>query len=132
MSESPTKAFLRPGKVFLLVLAGVLIYVGALVALVPAGWLWQQVQDQAALPSEVQVRQVTGKLWSGVAGLSVAGFPVRAEWALGAPSLSNLALPIDFSLSTAASSVQGDALVPGRATAKYVPVVLLEWLNSSL
>ena len=95
----------------MLALAGVLIYVAALIALVPAGWLWQQVQDQAALPSEVQVRQVTGKLWSGVAGLSVAGFPVRVEWSLGVPSFSKLAFPIDFSLSTAGSSVQGDALV---------------------
>lgn len=111
MSESPVKAFLRPGKVFLLVLLGVLIYLGALVTLVPAGWLWQQAQGLVAMPSEVQVRQVTGRLWEGVAGLSVAGFPVRAEWALGAPSLSGLALPIDFSLSTAASSVQGDALI---------------------
>lgn len=111
MSESPTKAFLRPGKVFLLVLAGVLIYVGALVAMVPAGWLWQQAQGRVSLPPEVQVKQVTGKLWDGVAGLSIAGFPVRAEWVLGAPSLSSMSLPIDFSVSTAASSLGGNALV---------------------
>lgn len=111
MSESPTRAFLRPGKVFLLTLAGVVVYVGALIALVPAGWLWQQAQGRVALPPEVQVNQIAGRVWDGVAGLSIAGFPVRAEWSLGAPSLSSLALPIDFSLSTAASSVRGDALV---------------------
>jgi general secretion pathway protein N len=111
MNESPTKAFLRPGKVFLLALAGVLIYTGALVAMVPAGWLWQQAQGRVALPPEIQVKQITGKLWDGVAGLSIAGFPVRAEWALGAPSLSTLALPVDFSLSTAGSYMRGDALV---------------------
>ncbi len=95
----------------MLVLAGVMVYVGAVIALVPAGWLWQQARGQVALPSEFQIQQVTGRLWNGVAGLSVAGFPVRAEWALGAPSLSSLALPIDFSLTTAGSEVVGDALV---------------------
>lgn len=111
MSESPTKAFLRPGKVFLFTLSGVLIYVGALIALVPAGWLWQQVQGRVALPPEVQVKQITGQLWHGVAGLSIVGFPVRAEWSLGAPSFSSRVLPIDFAISTAASSVRGDVLM---------------------
>lgn len=111
MSDSSTKAFLRPGKVFLLALAGVLIYVGALVALVPAGWLWQQAQGQVSLPPEIRVGQINGQLWNGVAGLSVADFPVRVEWSLGLPSLSALSLPLDFSLSTAESSVRGDALV---------------------
>jgi general secretion pathway protein N len=111
MSESPTNAFLRPGKVVLLVLVGVVVYLGALVTLVPAGWLWQQVQSRVAPPSEVRVEQVNGLLWKGVAGLVVAGFPVRAEWSLGAPSLSSLAVPVDFALSTASSSITGDALV---------------------
>lgn len=111
MNESPGKAFLRPGKVFLLVLIGVFVYVGTLVALVPAGWLWQQAQGQVSLPPEVQVQQLSGQLWGGAAGLSIAGFPVRLEWDLAAPSLSALALPIDFSVATGGSSVQGDALV---------------------
>jgi general secretion pathway protein N len=115
MTESPSnafsKAFLRPGKVFLLVLAGVLIYLIALVTLVPAGWLWQQAQGQVSLPPEIRVGQVNGQLWEGVAGLEVAGFPVRAAWSLGAPSLSGLALPLEFSVSTASSSISGDALI---------------------
>lgn len=111
MSESPAKAFLRPGKVFLLALAGVLIYVGALVALVPAGWLWQQLQGQVTLPPENKVRQVSGQLWDGVAGLEIAGFPVRAEWSLVGPSLSSMSLPLNFSLSTASSSINGNARV---------------------
>jgi len=125
MNEFPTKAFLRPGKVFLLALAGVLIYAGALVATVPAGWLWQQVQGQVALPPEIQVKQITGKLWDGVVGLSIAGFPVRAEWVLGAPSLWTLALPVDFSLSTATSSVRGDALVswPGNGEVRASGII---------
>jgi general secretion pathway protein N len=111
MDESPGKAFLRPGKVFLLVLIGLIVYVGALIALVPAGWLWQQAQGRISLPPEVQVQQLAGQLWGGMANLSVAGFPVRLEWDLGTPSLSALALPVDFSLATAGSTVQGDALV---------------------
>lgn len=101
---------------FLLASLGVFIYLGALVTLVPAGWLWQQADGLVALPPEVQVRQVTGRLWEGVAGLSVAGFPVRAEWALGAPLFSQQALPIDFSLSTAESTVQGNVQVSWRGT----------------
>lgn len=107
MSETPAKAFLRPGKVFLLTLAGVLIYLVALVALVPAGWLWHQASAHIQLPPEVQVRQVSGRAWAGVAGAVVAGYPVRMEWQLGAPSFSGLSLPVSFSLTSSQSSVDG-------------------------
>lgn len=107
MSETPAKAFLRPGKVFLLTLAGVLIYLVALVVLVPAGWLWHQASAHIELPPEIQVRQVSGKAWSGAAGVMVAGYPVRLEWRLGMPSVSGLSLPVGFSLSSSQSSVDG-------------------------
>ncbi|MEP1213778.1 MAG: type II secretion system protein N [Marinobacter sp.] len=107
MSETPAKAFLRPGKVFLLTLAGVLIYLVSLVVLVPAGWLWHQASAHIQLPPEIQVRQVSGKAWSGAAGAVVAGYPVRLDWQLGAPLLSELAVPVDFSLATSQSSVNG-------------------------
>ncbi|EDM45939.1 type II secretion system protein N [Marinobacter algicola] len=108
MSETPAKAFLRPGKVFLLTLAGVLIYLVALVVLVPAGWLWHQASGYVALPPEVQVSQVSGRVWSGTAGVVVAGYPVRLEWRLGMPSVSGLSLPVGFSLSSSQSSVDGN------------------------
>ena len=111
MNESLGKVFLRPGKIFLLALIGVFVYVSALIALVPAGWLWQQARGQVALPPEVQVQQLAGQLWSGAAGLSIAGFPVRLEWHLGTPSLTTLTLPVKFSVATAGSSVRGGALV---------------------
>lgn len=111
MSETPAKAFLRPGKVFLLTLAGVLVYLAALVVLVPAGWLWQQASARMQLPPEVQVRQVSGKAWSGAAGAIVAGYPVRLEWQLGAPSLGGLSLPVRFSLVSSQSSVDGRVTV---------------------
>lgn len=107
MSETPAKAFLRPGKVFLLTLAGVLIYLVALVVLVPAGWLWHQASAHIQLPPEIQVRQVSGRAWSGAAGAVVAGYPVRLEWQLGTPSISGLSLPVGFSLVSAQSSIDG-------------------------
>lgn len=107
MNETPAKAFLRPGKIFLLTLAGVLIYLVALVVLVPAGWMWHQASAHIQLPPEIQVRQVAGKAWSGAAAAVVAGYPVRLEWQLGAPALSPLAVPVDFSLATSQSSVKG-------------------------
>ena len=64
MSETPAKAFLRPGKVLLLTFAGVLIYLLALVVFVPAGWLWHQASAYVALPPEVQVSQVSGRVLS--------------------------------------------------------------------
>jgi general secretion pathway protein N len=111
MTESPPKPFLRPGKLFLLTLAGVLIYLGALVTLVPAGWLWQQASGQVSLPPDVQIRQINGQLWEGAAGLVVAGFPARLDWSIGSPSLSSMTLPLDFTLATAGSSLRGDVLV---------------------
>jgi general secretion pathway protein N len=107
MSETPAKAFLRPGKVFLLTLVGVLVYLVALVALVPAGWLWHQAEAYIQLPPEVQVRQVSGKAWSGAAGAVVAGYPARLEWRLGTPSVSDLSLPVSFSLASSQSSFDG-------------------------
>ena len=111
MSESPHKAFLRPGKVFLLTLAGVLIYIGALVYLVPAGWLWQQAKPHITLPPEIQVRQINGQLWNGAASLMLAGFPVQGKWQIGMPSMTELSLPIDFNVATGASRVSGSAQI---------------------
>lgn len=107
MSETPAKAFLRPGKVFLLTLAGVLIYLVALVVLTPAGWLWQQASAHVQLPPEIQVRQVSGKAWAGAAGAVVAGYPLRLEWHLGMPSVAELSVPVSFSLVSSQSSVDG-------------------------
>lgn len=107
MSESATKAFLRPTKLFLLVLAFILVYAGSLVALVPMGWLWQQAGGQVSLPPQIVLKQINGRLWKGAAGLVVAGFPARLNWSVGAPSFAGLALPTDFSISTLASSIRG-------------------------
>jgi len=116
MTESAPKAFLRPGKVFLLVLAGVLVYLAALVIWVPAGWLWHKAAPHVSLPSQVDIRQVSGTVWSGAAGIVVAGFPVRASWELDWPSLTSLQLPVSLNIATARSAVNGDLILgwPGN------------------
>lgn len=107
MSKTPAKAFLSPGKLLLLTLAGVLIYLVALVVLVPAGWLWQQASAHVQLPPEIRVRQVSGTAWSGAANATVAGYPVRLDWQLGLPSVSGQSMPVSFSLISQQSSVDG-------------------------
>lgn len=108
MSDAETKSFFRPGKLLLLFLLGALVYVVALVVLVPAGWVWQQASGRVQLPPQVQVRQVSGKLWDGAAGVVVAGYPVRVDWALGWPSLGSMTLPVNVRLDTSRSSLDGD------------------------
>lgn len=108
MTTDPSaNAFLRPGKLVLLVALGLFVYAAALIWQVPAGWLWQQARAAVALPPGVQVQQVSGTLWDGAAGLSVAGYPVRIDWQLGWPSLSDVSLPVDVSVTTARSGLSG-------------------------
>ena len=109
MTESRPKSFLGPGKVVLLLLLGLLVYGITLIVLVPAGWLWQQASAQVQLPEQVRVQQVSGRLWDGAAGVVVAGFPARLKWQLGWPSLSGVTLPLQFSVSSSQSRVEGVA-----------------------
>ena len=132
MSETPAKAFLRPGKIFLLTLAGVLIYLLALVVLVPAGWLWHQASAHIQLPPEIQIRQVSGKAWSGAAGAVVAGYPVRLEWQLGAPSLSELAVPVDVLLATSQSSVNGRVNLGWQGSGTWTQAAGWLWSSSRI
>ncbi|KEF31698.1 hypothetical protein D777_02047 [Marinobacter nitratireducens] len=111
MSDAAPKSFLRPGKVVLLVLLAALVYLFALIVLVPAGWLWHQASAQVPLPRQVQVNQVSGTVWDGAAGVVVAGYPVRFDWQLGWPSVTELSLPLALSVATSQSSLQGNVTV---------------------
>ncbi|RBW48233.1 type II secretion system protein N [Marinobacter sp. F3R11] len=111
MSDAEPKPFLRPGKVLLLLLLGVLVYLGALIVFIPAGWVWQQASPYVSLPAQVQVRQVAGKVWDGAAGVTVAGFPVRVRWQLEWPSLVALEQPVKISLESVQSAVSGDVIL---------------------
>lgn len=118
MSDTEPKRFLRPGKLFLLVLLGLFVYLGALIAFVPAGWVWLQAAPYVALPSQVQVQQVAGRLWNGAAGVVIAGFPVRVEWQLGWPSVTALEQPVRISVESLQSSVSGDLAFGWPANAR--------------
>ena len=111
MTDAHAKPFLRPGKIFLLLLLGVLVYGVVLVVWVPAGWVWHQASRHLQLPPQVDVQQVSGRLWDGAAGVVVAGFPARVQWRLGWPSLNAMQLPIGFSLSSSQSRVEGDVSI---------------------
>ncbi len=117
MSNTESKPFLRPGKLVLLVLLALVVYAVALLVWVPAGWAWQQVSDRVSLPQQVEIRQVSGRVWDGAAGLRVAGYPVRVDWQLGWPSLTELSLPVDLAVATSQSEIEGDITVawPQRA-----------------
>lgn len=103
----PSKPFLRPAKVIWLALAGLLVYLVALVFLLPAGWVWQWVSPQVNLPPQIKINQVSGQLWNGAAGFTFDGRPLRLSWDIEAPSLLDLTVPLAFSLNTAQSGLNG-------------------------
>jgi len=117
MTDSATKPFFRPGKVILLLVLGLLVYVLALLALLPASFVWQQLRSQIQLPPGVSVTQVSGSLWSGAAAALVSGYPLRLQWQLGWP-MNELAAPIDWQLNSVRSELQGEVTLawPGDAT----------------
>ncbi|MGC8119440.1 type II secretion system protein N [Marinobacter sp. VGCF2001] len=125
MTESRPTSFPGPGRLFVLLLLGVLVYGGALIALVPAGWLWQQASGRVQLPEQVSVQQVSGRLWDGAAVVVLAGFPVRVQWQLEWPSLSGLTMPLAFSVSSSQSRVEGSALAgwPGSLDVRATGLV---------
>ncbi|SDX64526.1 type II secretion system protein N [Marinobacter mobilis] len=109
MNQASQRAFLRPGKLILLLILGLITYLVALLIWIPAGWLWQQAAGYVALPPQVRVQAVSGTLWNGAAALRVQGRDVRADWQLGWPS--GAGLPLDLSLETRSSRLQGEVLV---------------------
>lgn len=111
MSDAESKPFLRPGKLFLLVLLGLFVYLGALIVFVPAGWVWHKASPYVSLPPQVQVQQIAGRVWDGAASLVVAGFPLRVEWQLGWPSITQLEQPVRISVASLQSEVSGDIAV---------------------
>ncbi len=111
MSDSETKSFIRPGKILLLVVLAALVYIAALVVWVPAGWLWHQVSDRISLPPQLVVQQVSGRIREGAAALVVAGHPVRLDWSLDWPSVTDMTLPVHIDLTSSQSSLSGSGLV---------------------
>lgn len=107
MTDSPNPGFLRPAKVIWLALIGLLVYLITLVILLPAGWAWQWVSPHVTVPPQIKVNQVSGRLWSGAAGFTFAGRPLRLSWGLEMPAFRNLTLPLSFSLDSEQSTLNG-------------------------
>lgn len=117
MIDTATKPFLRPRKVLLLLVLGLLIYGLALLALLPATFLWQQLRSQIPLPSEVSVGQVSGTWWSGAAAAEVSGYPLRLRWQLGWPQLGEQLVPVEWQLDSARSEFEGSLTLAWPNTA---------------
>jgi len=117
MSNSEKKSFFSTLKVGLLFLLALLVFGVAMAVWVPVGWLWQQMSPRIDLPPEITVNQVSGQLWRGAAGLTLAEHSARLQWELGMPSITGSELPVRFSLTTPSSRIDGDALIkwPGNA-----------------
>ncbi|SFM42720.1 type II secretion system protein N [Marinobacter zhejiangensis] len=108
MTQTSQRSFLRPGKLVLIFVLGAIAYLAALVVWVPAGWLWQQAAGHVRLPPQVRVQAVSGTLWEGAALLKLQGRDVRAQWHMDWPAGTRL--PLDLSLETRASRLQGRVL----------------------
>jgi general secretion pathway protein N len=111
MTDSPERSFFRPLKVVLLVLLALLVYGMALVAWVPAGWIWSQVASDVSLPPDVRVQQVSGSLWQGAARLELQRRPVQLTWSLSWPDVIALRQPLAFTVETRGSRVRGDLML---------------------
>lgn len=111
MTDSPDRSFFRPIKIILLLVLALLVYGAALIAWVPAGWLWSQFGANAQLPPGVQVQQVSGSLWRGAARLNMGRRSVHLGWELSGPDIIALRQPIQFTVETQGSRVQGDLLL---------------------
>lgn len=111
MADSSPRPFVRPIKVFLLMALLVLVYLAALLAWLPAGWVWARAEGHVTLPPDLSVRQVSGTLWNGAALVEVQRRPIRASWTLAWPDIMALRLPAAVRLETRASLVEGDLML---------------------
>ena len=117
MTKPDHPAFLRPGKVVWLLLLGLLVYALVLFFTVPAGWLWQRFSPYVTLPPQVQVGTVSGQVSQGAAAVNAYNHPLRLTWDLQMPSLTELTLPVRFTLNSEFSNLAGEAVLgwPGAA-----------------
>lgn len=105
-----------PLRAFLLILLLVLTWLVALVVYLPAGWAWAQIARQVPIPESVAVQQVGGTVWSGDAGLTVRGVPLRLSWQLQPGSIIHGFVPLEWRLRSPGSSAQGSVttMLDGR------------------
>lgn len=113
MSESSESPFLRPGKVVLLTLLGLLVYAMALVFWIPAGWIWHMSRDAVSLPPGVVIEQVSGQLWNGSVQAQVMGHSLQAGWHVDGVMSHGAMLPVSWQLRSSQSHLGGQLRLSG-------------------
>ncbi len=116
MTEPPERPFFRVGKIALLLVVALLVYVTVVILWVPAGWVWAQASSDVDLPPGVQVQQVSGSLWNGAARLGIQHRPVRLTWHLTAPDVLELRQLVRATVETEGSEVAGDVALQWPAS----------------
>ncbi|WP_148862300.1 type II secretion system protein N [Marinobacter fonticola] len=113
MTDTPESPFLRPGKVVLLTLLGLVVYLVALVFWIPAGWVWHLSRDSVPLPPGVAVEQVSGQLWNGALQARVMGHSLQVGWHIDGLIDEDAYLPVGWRVQTSKSSLQGEVRLTG-------------------
>ncbi|ROU01716.1 hypothetical protein EB809_02210 [Marinobacter sp. R17] len=113
MAETLDSPFLRPGKVVMLTLLGIVIYLAALIFWLPAGWVWHLCRDSVPLPPGVAIEQVSGQLWNGQVQAQVMGHSLQAGWHLEGLMDGGHFLPLGWQLRTPRSHLQGQFHLTG-------------------
>jgi len=106
--STPTTFTLGKGRIFLLVLVFVLVWIAGMIHALPANWVWQWVSPRVTLPPFVKVEAVGGSVWDGTALLEIEGRPMRLAWGLGVGALAQGEGRLEWQLETLGSRVQGE------------------------
>lgn len=114
---------LTPGRLILLIVFFLVSGFAAVLAYLPAAWVWDQIRDEVRLPPEIIVEAVGGTVWSGASLLKVqpvgtAARSLRLTWNVQLPSLDQAAWPVKWRLESRKSWLEGEAALLGTNTAE--------------
>lgn len=106
-----------PGKWVSLLFLALCAYLTALIVELPAGWAWRWVAPQVRLPLGIAVTQVGGTVWQGVAQVRWENMATRLSWSFQLGELLHGRLPVDWTLESKQSRLQGDVVLLGLKSA---------------
>lgn len=113
MTETSEAPFLRPGKVVLLTLLGLVVYLVALIFWIPAGWVWHLSRDSVPLPQGIAVESVSGQLWNGAVQAHILGHSLQVGWHIDGVLDDGAVLPIGWRVQTPQSNLRGQVRLTG-------------------
>lgn len=116
MSDPIQTPFLRPGKIVLVVVLGIIVYLCSLIFWLPAGWVWHLSKPYIQLPSAIVVEQVSGQVWHGAVRTNILGHSLNIGWHIDGLYNDGAVLPLSWTLSTPASHLNGQLRFPGFDT----------------